>query len=289
MNRTSFVSPSRSCITPAVAAILLLELVVTHSHLRAQTGQQPPSAPEAVQQMVRAEAAAWRNRPRCMYRKQERSNRTRGHLWEELVVETPDGSMERLISIDGQPLSNDQKETEERRIAYLANHPGRFRRQTQRRNEDEARMPSLLAELPSIFLFQNLGSQGEYTRIGFAPNPSFQEKNYQDRVVHALAGVLLIHTLDMRLARLDAHLEHKVDFGFGLLGEVRDTTNFSLDRNEVIPGYWEPTKLHVHLDGTILLMKSISRDVEASQSRFRLVPQNLTVAQAAALVRSSYP
>lgn len=287
MNRVSFAPSSRSCVTQAVAVVLLLELVVVHSTLRAQARQQPSSASEIVNQMVQAEAAAWRNRPRFMYHKQEKSNRTKGHLWEELVVETRDGSMERLISIDGKRLSNDQKEAEEKRIDYLANHPQRFRRQTQRRNEDEARMPSLLAELPSIFLFENLGSQGEYTRIGFEPNPSFQEKNYQDRVVHALSGILLIHTPDMRLSKLDAHVEHKVEFGFGLLGEVSEKTNFSLDRDEVIPGYWEPTKLHVHLDGTILLMKSISREVEASQYRFRRVPQDLTVAQAAALVRAS--
>jgi hypothetical protein len=55
--------------------------------------------------MVQAETAAWKDRQHFLYRSEERSNRTNGQLWEELVVETPDGSMQRLISEDGKPLS----------------------------------------------------------------------------------------------------------------------------------------------------------------------------------------
>lgn len=236
--------------------------------------------------MVQSETVAWKDRQHFRYKKEEKSNHTHGHLWEELVVETADGPMRRLIAEDGKPLSPSQQKAEEKRIGNLAKHPGEFRRENQRRKDDESRMPLLLEELPKIYLFQNLGTEGEYTRIAFQPNPSFQEKNYQDRVVHAMAGVMLIHTADMRLRRLDVQLEHRVEFGFGLLGEVSDKTHFTLEREEVLPGYWEPTQVLVHLDGTVLLIKSIARDVDSSQSSFKLVPHNLTAAQAATILRS---
>ena len=236
--------------------------------------------------MVQAETEAWKNRQHVSYRKEERSNRTKGHLWSELVVETSEGPLERLISIDGRPLSNREEQAEDKRIAVLANHPKVLRQQTQRHNQDEARLPGLLSQFTQIFIFEIAGSEGDFTRIAFHPNPSFQEKMYQDRVVHAMSGVLFIHSPDMRLSQLDVRLDHRVEFGYGILGDVSDTTNFSLARQEVSPGLWEPTKIHIHLDGTVLLMKSLSRDVEASQSGFKLVPHDLTVAEAAAMLRS---
>jgi len=247
---------------------------------------QPVSAAQTVNLMVQAEAVAWRSRQHFLYRSEERSSRTSGRLWDELVIETSDGSMQRLISEDGQPLSDIQKSAEDHRITHLANHPAEFRRKAQRRKEDEARMPELLREVPKVFLFDSLGSEGEYTRIAFEPNPLFHEESYQDRMVHAMAGVLIIHMPDMRLCELDAHLEHKVEFGFGILGVLRET-NLSLVRGEVSAGEWTTTKIHVHLDGSILLLKSISKDVDSSRYGFKPVAHDLNVAEAAAIVRSN--
>ena len=271
-----------------VAAVLvfLFDPFVIGTSLPAQL-RHPLPAIQLVNQMVQAETAAMRNRQHFLYRKEERSNRTKGHLWDELVVETSDGPMQRLISEDGKPLSNSQKKAEDKRIAYLANHPAEFRRETQKRKEDDARMPDLLRELPRIFLFKTVGSEGDYTRIAFQPNPLFQEESYQDRVVHAMSGVLLIHMTDMRLCELDAHFEHKVEFGYGLLGTVSDESHFSITRKEVSPGQWKTITIRVHIDGSILLLKSISRDVDSSQYGFKLVAPDLTVAEAAAIVRSN--
>ena len=148
-------------------------------------------------------------------------------------------------------------------------------------------MPELLREVPNLFVFRTISSEGAYTRIAFQPNPSFHEKSYQDRVVHAMAGMLLIRTTDMRLCELDAHLQHRVEFGYGILGELSDKTHFFLAREEVSPAQWTTTKIRLHLDGSILLLKSISRDVDASRYGFKVVSHDLTVKDAAAIVRSS--
>jgi hypothetical protein len=272
--------------TTAAVFVIAIQQVISCARLSAQVGQ-PASATQIVNQMVQAELTAWRSRQHFLYRSEERSNRTNGRLWDELVIETSYGSMQRLISEDGKPLSDNQKNAEDRRITYLANHPGEFRRKTQSRKDDEARMPELLREIPNIFLFRAIGSEGYYIRIAFQPNPSFHEENYQDRVVHAMAGVLIIHTTDMRLCELDAHLDHKVEFGFGILGVLRDKTYLSIAREEVLNGQWTTTKIRVHLDGSILLLKRISRDVDASRYGFKLAAHDLNVAEAAAIVRSN--
>lgn len=272
----------------AIAAVFVLafQQTILCVFLAAQVGP-PASAAQIVNQMLQAETAAWKSRQHFLYRNQERSNRTSGRLWDELVVETTDGSMQRLISEDGKPLSENQRNAEDRRIMYLANHPDEFRRNVQRRKEDEARMPELLREIPNVFMFRSVDSVGEYTRIAFQPNPSFHEESYQDRVIHAMAGMLIIHTADMRLSELDAHLERKVEFGFGILGVLRDKTNLSLVREEVSAGQWTTTKLRFHLDGSILLLKTISRDLNSSRYGFKPVAHDLNGAEAASIVRSN--
>jgi hypothetical protein len=284
--RVSKKTPKRPLHTLIAAVLgLLFQPLVGRTNLLAQG--QPDSAIQMVNRMVQAETAAKRSRQHFLYRSEERSTRTKGHLWGELVVETPDGRMQRLVSEDGKPLSNSRQEAEDTRITYLANHPREFRREAQARKDDEVRMADLLRELPKAFVFKTAGSQGGCARIAFQPNPSFQEESYQDRVVHAMSGMLLIHTADMRLCGVDAHLEHRVEFGFGLLGEVSDQSHFSIAREEVSPGQWKTTKIRVHVDGSILLLKSVSHDEDASHSGFKLVARDLTVAEAAAIVRSN--
>jgi hypothetical protein len=245
------------------------------------------SPAQVVNQMVEAETAAREKRQHFLYKREERSVRTKGHLWDELVVETTEGRMRRLVAVDGKPLSSSEQAAEDKRITYLVNHPADFRREAQGRKDDQARMADLLRELPKLFLLQAAGSDGDCTRITFAPNPQFQEASFQDRVVHAMSGVLLIHTTDKRLCGVDAHLDHGVEFGFGLLGKVSDQSHFSIMRREVSPGEWKTTKIRVHVDGSILLMKSVSRDEDSSHFGFTLLPHDLTLPQAAALVRST--
>jgi hypothetical protein len=246
-----------------------------------------PQAIEVVDRMVQAETAARKDRQRFQYTRESRSTRTKGHLWNELVVETPEGRMHRLVSEDGQPLSAEQAKAEDERIANLVNHPDDFRRESQGRRDDEGRLARLLQDLPRAFLFRIDGAQGDCTRITFQPNPSFEERNYEDRVIHAMSGVLFIHSTEMRLCGIDAHLDHNVEFGFGLLGEVSDGSSFSITREEVFPGQWKTAKLRIHVNGSMLLLKSFSRDEDSSHYGFKKVASNLSVAQAAAIACSN--
>lgn len=49
-----------------------------------------------------------------------------------------------------------------------------------------------------------------------------------------MLGALLIHRADIRLWELDAHLEHRVEFGYGILGQLSDKTRFFFAREEIV-------------------------------------------------------
>ncbi|MGC2400649.1 MAG: hypothetical protein WA510_12730 [Acidobacteriaceae bacterium] len=267
-------------------AAIFVFFVLGLSRLPAQDAQR---ANQLVKQMEEVEGAARGERQHFMYRSKERSIRTGGHLWDELVVETSDGRIRRLLAIDGKPLSGAALTSEGNRLTNIVNHPDEYRREGQGLREDENRLANLLKQVPKLYVFRMDGSDGDCAGVAFDPNPQFQEQTFQDRILHAMSGVLFIHDDNNRLCRIDAHVNHTVEFGFGLLGKVNAQSHFSVRRQMIIPGQWKNTRILVHVDGRILLLKSVARDEDATHYDFKPIPQDLTTAQAAALVRSTNP
>lgn len=249
-----------------------------------------PTAPTPlalVEQMGHVETSAVKFKKHFLYRRKERSTRTKGHLWEELVVEISAGRMRRLVSIDGTPLTPGQAAAEDARIQSVVRHPDELAKDSQGRKDDEARTTGLLNMLPKAFLFNEAGTENGCIRILFKPNPTYQEQSYQERVIHAAAGTLLIHPGDDRLCSIDAHLDHEVDFGYGLLGKVTLGSGFSMTREQVEPGQWKTTQLHVHIDGNVLMMKTVSRQEDSEHFGFQEVPYNMSIPEAASLLRTT--
>jgi len=246
-----------------------------------------PSPLELVKLMAKAEADAVPFKKHFLYRRREKSTRTKGHTWEELVVEIPAGRMRRLVSIDGQPLSPSQKQAELNRIQYLTQHPEDIGRDNQNRKEDESKTTELLRLLPKVFLFDMDGTEDGCTRIKFRPNPAYQEQSFEERIIHAMSGSLLVHPGDNRLCRLDAHLSYQVQFAYGLLGKVSQGSGFYMDRVQVMPGQWKTDKMLVHVDGNIFMLKSVSREEDSLHFGFQEVPYDMTIPQSADLVRKT--
>jgi hypothetical protein len=240
---------------------------------------------QVVTAMVQNEKQARQHRTFFRYTSVERSARTGGHLWKENVAETPDGLLRRLIAEDGESLSSDRAAAEDRRIDALVRDPAALRAADADRRADEARMGKILDVTPKAFLFTADGMQGDCLRIAFRPNPAFTPSTYDERVVHGLAGTILIRMPEGRLCGIEGHLLDRVSFGFGLLGHIEKDSRFRVTRAPVTETDWKNSKIEVHVDGRILLLKSISRDEDAHHSGAEPLPPHLSLAQAAALTR----
>jgi hypothetical protein len=278
----------RICCDRKLRGPLCLLFLLTCVQMPAQQAP-PPDAAQLVQQMQTAESAARDERQLFMYRSSEKSVRTGGHMWDELVVETVDGRVRRLLAVDGKPLTGSALTAEQNRISNLLKHPEEYRREGQALKEDENRLRDLLQQVPKLYVFKLDGIEGDCTRVAFSPNPQFQEQTFQDRILHAMSGVLLIHKGNNRLCSIDARLGYTVEFGFGLLGKVNQGSEFAVRREQIIPGQWKNVKIKVHVDGRLLLLKSVAREEDATHEDFKVVPQSTTLAQATDIIRSANP
>jgi hypothetical protein len=262
-------------------------MLTSHSSLLSQPKPAQPQTPlQVVKAMVENEEQARQHPTFFRYTSAERSARTGGHLWTEKVAETPDGLLRRLVAEDGKPLSPDRAAQEDRRIAALVADPSALLAANADRRADEARMLRLLNIAPQAFLFTADGMQDDCVRIAFRPNPAFTPSTYDERVVHGLAGIVLVRMPAERLCGIEGHLVDRVSFGYGLLGHIDQGSHFGVTRIPVTATVWKSSKIAVHVDGRILLLKSISRDEDATHSGAEPLPPNLSLAQAAALTKS---
>jgi hypothetical protein len=238
-----------------------------------------------IEKMAANEVAARQQRSNFSYVSEERSDRTSGHLWKETVVETTDGPLRRLLAIDNRPLTAAETEAEQSRIDNLMSHPDEFRRLNQTHKDDEARATQLLQLLSSAFVLMPDGEVDGCLRFSFQPKPDFHPSTYQERVVHEMSGTVSLKQPEDRLCTLDATILHPVEFGFGVLGHIDQGGHFSLARKQIDSENWKSDRISVHVSGRILLLKSLAQNQDVMRTEIRIVPQNLTLNQAAQISR----
>ncbi len=274
----------------AVASLMCLGLVVMWPLHRALAGggdvprDSSAAALQIVGSMVTNEETAAQHRDHYCYLSRERSDRTGGHLWAEKVVETEEGKIRMLLAEDGQPLSPQRVAEERGRLAEIVADPVAFIRKSQATKEDEAHARRMLALVTRAYLFADPKPDNGFIHIDYRPNPTYEAQTLEERVLHGMSGTLLVDPQAMRLHYLDGHLPEDVNFGFGILGTVRAGSNFSTTRDRLGQPDWKTTQVDTAINGRIIFFKSIAKNEHAEHYEFTRVANDLTIAQAVAIV-----
>jgi hypothetical protein len=202
------------------------------------------------------------------------------HVFREQVIETVDGPVRHLLAVDGHPPTSGQiNEEQDQHQELLKNLSGR-RAIRKQRDDDDKTMEELLRIIPDAFIFEDQGKEGESERITFHPNPGFKPKTYEQRVLHALHGIVFIDLHEKRIARLSGSLETRVKFGYGLIGHVEQGGTTEITRVNLSPGVWKTSAEKIDIDGRLVMLKTINKHQEESRTGFEPVPLDTTFAQA---------
>ena len=267
--------------TASGLALFVLTTVLSSSNLLAQSdpmgiGMAPVDlARKVVTNELRVqndEQSHW------MYRLEKaESGRTRI----QKILETKNGSLGQLLSIDGHLLDAKQLLKEKQRIQKLVTHPDEQRKLQQASNKKAEQGARLFRILADVFVFGYSSRQGDLVTLNFRPNPTFQPPSLEARVFHGMEGEMTVDARQERLVVLKGHLMEDVNFGGGLLGHVNRGSTFEVGQTEVIPGHWEMTALRVDMKGKALLFETIEVQVAENHSDFHRVPDDLTLQEAA--------
>jgi hypothetical protein len=200
----------------------------------------------------------------------------------EELIETKEGSLGRLLSINDRPLTAKQQEEEDQRVQELMTSR-RAKRKLQRALEAETLQGRRLFKmLPDAFVFNYAGGgDGNLVKLSFRPNPNFHPPSLEARVFHDMEGEMWVDCKQERLAAFNGHLTQDVQFGFGVLGHLDKGGHFEVRQAEVVPGHWDMTAMSLEMTGKALLFKSIGVQRRENRRDFHQVSDDLTLTQAA--------
>jgi hypothetical protein len=200
------------------------------------------------------------------------------------VVQTKDGEIQRLLAVNGQPLSTKQRQAEDQRVLNLVNRPHELQQLKKKQHDDAEQMRGLLKMFPDAFLFQEAGMQGDLMKINFSPNPKFHPNSRPAQVFHHLAGNLLVDPRQKRIVEINGKLISEVKFGGGLLGHLDQGGTFTVKQEDVGNSHWEMTYMDIRMDGKAFFFKTLAVRETEINSDFRPLPDNTTPQQAANLL-----
>ncbi len=201
-----------------------------------------------------------------------------------LVVQTAQGTVSKTIELNGHPLTPQQRAQDEAKMQSVVSDPAVRAKQHKNSAHDDQQSTALLKMLPYAFLWTETGqSNGEIT-LHFLPNPAFQPPNYASRVFAAMAGEMIVDEKQKRLKVLSGKLIQPVEFAWGLFGKLNPGGTFRVVRSEIAPGEWQITETHVHIQGHMLIFKSINEQQDDVTSDYKPVSPALTLERAAKML-----
>lgn len=200
------------------------------------------------------------------------------------VVQTEQGSLDRLVAIDGHPLSPKEQQGEKQRIEDLVTNPASQQRLEQARRKDAEQCRAFFKMIPDALAFSYAGRDGHIIKLNYRPNTSFQPPSREARVFNEMEGEMWIDEQQQRLARMHGQLIADVKFAGGVLGHLEKGGHFHIEQRELLPGEWDVSLMEVDMKGKVLFFKNIAVQEREYRSDFRKLPDGLTLADAAEML-----
>jgi hypothetical protein len=260
----------------ALGGLLLAGSLTLHA-------QSAKDAKEIVRTAMQAELAADLNdHSRWRYR----DARKDGTETVSIVVETDHGSVKRLISRGGVPLTEAEAKAEDGRVQRFIHDPAQLAKQKKDAMQDGKSAEELLKMLPEAFTWKVQSEDAEKISLHFEPNPNFSPPDMQGRVLGQMAGELVVDKGQNRIVTISGKLTQDVMIAWGLVGRLREGGTFRVERRQVAPELWQITETHVHIEGKVLFFKSIGQQQDEVQTEFTQVPNGTTLEQAAEMSKA---
>ena len=237
---------------------------------RAHAVDSDPRALAAIQQAVESEIYyASHDETNWWYRDADRTD-TKNDVYE--VVQTPKGSLRRIIIQNGEPAGESLRESETQRIAQYVGSPSAQAKRRKDNKHDDDQAAELLRMLPKAYLWSVAGESPETITLNYKPDPAFSPPTMESRVMGAMAGEVVINKAGHHIQSLRGKMQYEVKIGFGLLGKINRGGTFDVERRPVDGQTWEITAQHVHIGGHALLFKTIGQQEDEEMTDFRPSP-----------------
>ena len=205
------------------------------------------------------------------------------------IIETRDGNVARLLSVNDKPLAPEDDQKELARLTTLAANPSLQKHHKENEDEDAGIVLKLLRMLPRAFLYQYEGSfngpTGTVHRFTFKPNPRFSPPDLETQALTAMSGELTVDGAQERVLRLEGHLQQDTHYGWGILGKLNKGGWVVLEQDDVGDKQWRIVNVQMEMVLRVLFKTKIINTSE-QMTRYTPVPMGMDYRQAIEILRS---
>ena len=204
-------------------------------------------------------------------------------------IETPQGSVARLILRDGRALTPEQDSAERDRLNGQLTSPAMFARHIRREQDNKKMGVELLKLMPDAMLWSYASDQPQLPRqtagaatmvvVDFKPNPIWSPPTIQSEPLTGLEGRIWIDPRTRRMVHLDARLSHAVNIGWGMVAHIYPGGTITLQQTNAGGERWIVEHIVEQLTLRALMVKNVKQRLVFDTSDFQPV-QPMTYQQA---------
>ncbi len=191
--------------------------------------------------------------------------------------------VERLISVNGKPLSAKDQEDEDRKVEKaveraLKNKEKRLNEKRDGRNrvndddpyEDRSVTILSILKLSEVTSMRREMFQGhEVIAFDFEPKKGAKPKSRIETIVTKLAGTMWVDEEAQQIVRVEARLTDRFKIGGGLFASVSPSTAVALEQAKVNDEVWMPSYAEANFAARIMLFAKFNRSVTTRYSDYK--------------------
>ena len=236
-----------------------------------------PDAATIIARSMAANERDWAAAPSYSYEENVRNDDGARTYEVVILAGTP---YKRLTSVNGSPLTGDEKKKEDEKLARE-----RARRETESRDARAQRLQEyertrdrvhrILVEMPRAFEYQLAATRRVSSRkvyvLRATPQPAYDPPNAEAEVLTGMSGEFWIDAGTYQWVRAFAHVLHPVEID-GFLAKVQPGTEFEVEQMHVDGGVWLPRHLEIRSRASIFFLFPHHSFEDHTYSNYRKSP-----------------
>ena len=183
-------------------------------------------------------------------------------------IETPEGSVARLLLRDGKPLTPEEDAAERGRLSYLLDSPASFAHHIKNEQANKKMGVDLLNLMPEAMLWSYAPGQpaipghggttaSSVVVLDFKPNPAWNPPSMAAEALTGLAGRIWIDAESQQMLHLEGSLIKPVNVGWGMVAHLYPGGSVSLNQTRAVGDRWIVDHVVEQLNVRALMVKSI--------------------------------
>lgn len=194
------------------------------------------------------------------------------------VIESAQGNVARMIERDGKPLSASEDTAERDRLNEILKSPEAYLKHEQRSSAAANYAIQLVKLMPSAMIYtyapgqpQPAGSTSPQVVIDFRPDPAFHPPTMISEALTGLAGRVWIDSRAHTMTRIEGHVLHTINFGWGFVAKIYPGGTIELEQKLVDGKRWAYSRVDENLAIREVMVHTVPAKAKMTAWDFQLL------------------